>query len=157
MGRHIHLLKPFSEQLVPRNSFNDYGTIKPLTNPRLTSVTLRGNKRMDGIEYTVTYGNNQKQSFKHGGGGGTAGTALELKPGEVINKYDICAGKKHRHTRIFYLKLYTNKGQERHTGYDLGPDDCNYGEVPEAGYDPVGFFGRDGDEIDALGLIYKHR
>ncbi|KAB5589516.1 putative effector protein [Ceratobasidium theobromae] len=139
------------------HSFNDYYDIKTFTNPRLTSVTLRGDKRMDGIEYTVTYGNNQKKTYKHGGGGGTAGTALELAAGEVITQYDICAHKKDYHTRIFYLKLYTNKNQERHTGHDMGSGSCNYGEKPPGGgYDPVGFFGREGEEIDALGFIYKH-
>ncbi|POM73711.1 Hypothetical protein PHPALM_9419 [Phytophthora palmivora] len=76
---------------------------------------------------------------------------LRLGTDEYITSMEVHWGKHKRRTRIFYLNFTTSEGN-----YVAGgsmTDDKSTTTAP-MGYQLGGFFGRDGKEIDALGVIW---
>ncbi|CAE6492614.1 unnamed protein product [Rhizoctonia solani] len=124
--------------------FNDLPLL-PLS-PKLSSITLRGGNRLDGITLTLTSG----QRFTHGGTGGTA-TSLQLFSGEYITSVKLCWGKRNGHTRNFYAQATTNQENVIQAGQMT--DDCATAIAP-SNYGVVGTYGQDGKEIDQLGFLY---
>ncbi|GMF51714.1 unnamed protein product [Phytophthora fragariaefolia] len=114
----------------------------------VNSITVRGANRVDGISLTISAP--APLSFKHGGNGGTDKT-LALADGEYITSMEAHWGQHNAHTRVFYLKFTTNKGNS----VSNGKPTVEQGIVTAPdGYQLSGFFGRDGDEIDRLGVIW---
>ncbi|CUA68615.1 putative protein Mb0912 [Mycobacterium bovis AF2122/97] [Rhizoctonia solani] len=124
--------------------FNDLPSIS--VDSKLTSITLRGGNRLDGLTLTLASG----QTFTHGGSGGKA-HSLNLTSGEYIESVKLCWGQKDRHTRIFYSQAITNSGKDIQVGKVTG--NCATATAP-SGYGVVGSYGQDGDEVDQLGFIY---
>ncbi|CAE7173372.1 unnamed protein product [Rhizoctonia solani] len=93
--------------------FNDLPSIPP--SPKLSSITLRGGNRLDGLSLTLTSG----KTLTHGGWGGDP-YSLTLEPGEYITSVKLCWGKKHQHTRIFYAEATTNQGNSVQAGKSTG-------------------------------------
>ncbi|GMF22921.1 unnamed protein product [Phytophthora lilii] len=112
------------------------------------SITVRGANRVDGVSLTITAP--KPLSFKHGGNGGTDNT-LALAAGEYVTSMEAHWGQHDGHTRVFYLKFTTNKGNSVAGG---SPTDEKGVVTAPDGYQLSGFFGRDGDEIDRLGAIW---
>ncbi|CUA77094.1 putative protein Mb0912 [Mycobacterium bovis AF2122/97] [Rhizoctonia solani] len=127
--------------------FNDLPLIP--SSPKLSSITLRGANRLDGLTLALTSG----QTFAHGGSGGDS-YLLTLTSGEYITTVKLCWGKKDDSTRNFYAKATTNKGSTVQAGKTT--NDCATVTAP-SGFGVVGTFGQDGDEMDQLGFIYAQQ
>ncbi|RLN57165.1 hypothetical protein BBJ29_009894 [Phytophthora kernoviae] len=112
------------------------------------SITVRGGERIDGLKLEITAPT--PLTLAHGGSGGTDNT-LTLAAGEHVTSMDINVGQKKGRTRIFYLKFTTNLGNSVEVGGTTG--ERSSVTAPD-GYQLSGFFGRVGDEIDKLGIIW---
>lgn len=112
------------------------------------SITIRAGERVDGVALEVT--GPKAATFSHGGTGGK-GNTLTLAAGERITSMEAHWGKKSGRTRIFYLSFGTSSGNSVSGGSMT--EDKNSVTAPK-GFQLGGFFGRGGDEIDALGAIW---
>ncbi|GMF22928.1 unnamed protein product [Phytophthora lilii] len=128
------------------NEFSDQSAA--VSGQTITSLTVRGAARIDGLTLEVSAPT--KQTFTHGGTGGDPYT-LTLGPGEHITSMEAHWGQKGDHTRIFYLSFGTSAGKTVSAGTQT--DEKGSVTAPE-GYQLGGFFGRDGDEIDLLGVVW---
>ncbi|KAF2131168.1 mannose-binding lectin [Dothidotthia symphoricarpi CBS 119687] len=126
--------------------FNDMSTLSQLRGPTVSSITLRGNERLDAVELKFASG----QTLSHGGSGGTA-QILTLDAGEKLTDATLCRGEKDGQARIFYAQLRTSKSRSISAGTKTG--DCVERTAVE-GRGIVGFLGRAGNEIDKIGFIY---
>ncbi|KAF4321891.1 hypothetical protein G195_004514 [Phytophthora kernoviae 00238/432] len=112
------------------------------------SITVRAGDRVDGLTLAITAPT--AMSFSHGGSGGTDNT-LALGEYEYITSMEVHWGQKDGHTRIFYLNFVTSSGNSISGGTQT--DEKGSVTAPD-GYQLSGFFGRDGDEIDRLGVVW---
>ncbi|KAF5331007.1 hypothetical protein D9619_005246 [Psilocybe cf. subviscida] len=138
--------------------FNDVPSLlSGPTIPKLTSITIRGASRIDGVSYTVSYGSSSTSvTTTRGGSGGTAYT-LTLASGERITSVYACQGKYNNTTRVFYLKLTTSTGRTLAAGATTG--DCVTSNVPTdaasgGNWGLVAFWGRAGNGIDRIAPIW---
>ncbi|CAE6469484.1 unnamed protein product [Rhizoctonia solani] len=127
--------------------FNDLASLP--ASPKLEYLTLRGADRLDGI----ALGLSSRQNFTHGGPGGDS-YSLRMIPGDYVTSVKLCWGKKDQHTRIFYAQANTTWGYSVHAGTKT--QNCTTLTAPD-GYGVVGTYGRAGEEIDRLGLIYAQQ
>ncbi|CUA70729.1 putative protein Mb0912 [Mycobacterium bovis AF2122/97] [Rhizoctonia solani] len=127
--------------------FNDLDSLP--ASPRLATIHLRGGNRLDGLTLSLVTG----ETFTHGGPGGTR-YSLTLQPNEHVHTIELCWGERNGHMRNFYAMMTTNQKHMVQAGKSTR--DCETWVVPE-GYDVVGAYGRDGDEMDQLGFIYAQR
>ncbi|KAH9484470.1 Sphingomyelinase [Psilocybe cubensis] len=137
-------------------AFNDIPSLLSGAIPKLTSITIRGANRVDGLAYSVKYPSGSSSTASHGGTGGTANT-LSLPSGERVVKVKACSGKYNNTTRIFYLELTTNTGRTISAGKTTS--DCLTTTVPVDAGSPgswglVAFWGRDGNEVDRIAPIW---
>lgn len=79
----------------------------------LSSVTVRGAARIDAISAQAAKPSGS--NWDHGGSGGKE-YVLTLGSGEYINSMEIHWAKKGTHTRVFYLKFVSNKGNSVSAG-----------------------------------------
>ncbi|KAL4988175.1 Endonuclease/exonuclease/phosphatase [Aspergillus falconensis] len=124
--------------------FNDLASLSSTT--RLSSISIAGGNRLDSV--TLTFANGT--SITHGGTGGTAQT-LTFADGEAWTTTKLCQGKYNDHTRIFYMHVTTDQGNELAVGTETS--ECVTYEA-ESGWAVVGAWGRAGDEVDMLGVVY---
>lgn len=127
------------------NWFNNLDALSKVSNPKVASVTLRGQNRLDAISLSLASG----QTFTHGGTGGAA-SSLTLNSGETLTGATLCQGEKDGKTRIFYAQLRTSAGRSVSAGVKTGT--C-VEKTAASGSSFVGFLGRSGDEIDKLGFV----
>ncbi|KAF2036328.1 endonuclease/exonuclease/phosphatase family protein-like protein [Setomelanomma holmii] len=127
--------------------FNGLSSVSALSSATVSSVTLHGAERVDSVALTLASG----QTFTHGGTGGTA-TTLTLQTREKLTGATLCRGDKDGKTRIFYAELRTSASRSVSTG--VKTSDC-VERTAESGWAITGFLGRDGDEVDMLGLVYS--
>ncbi|RLN48684.1 hypothetical protein BBJ29_008592, partial [Phytophthora kernoviae] len=128
------------------NQFSDQAAAT--SGQTIGSITVRGNKRVDGLTLEVV--GPTAATFIHGGTGGTDNT-LKLGAGEHITSMEVHWGQRNGHTRIFFLNFGTNAGNSVAAGSQT--EEKATITAPE-GYQLGGFFGRDGDEIDLLGVVW---
>ncbi|CAI5708199.1 unnamed protein product [Hyaloperonospora brassicae] len=115
----------------------------------ISSVTLRGNKRVDQVTLRAT--SPVERTWTHGGSGGTDNTLL-LRPGEYVTSMEVHLAKKlFRRERVTYLKLSTNLGHAVATGSPT--NDVTVAEAPK-GFRLSGFFGRASTEVYTIGAIW---
>lgn len=129
------------------DSFNDLDVVSTLESPKVSSVTIRGGSRLDGVALKLSSG----QTVSHGGNGGTANT-LTLNEGETLTEATLCRGEKDRKARIFSIELKTSSGRSVSAG--VRTNDCA-SRTAGNGRQIVGFLGRSGDEVDQLGFVYS--
>ncbi|PKY04663.1 hypothetical protein P168DRAFT_267264 [Aspergillus campestris IBT 28561] len=125
--------------------FNDLASL-PTKATKPARISLRGEERVDSVGVTLSSG----ERFTHGGSGGKL-DELQLEEDEFWTQATLCQGKKNDHNRIFYLRADTTAGRTVSAGEET--DDCQSFEAAE-GWQIVGFFGQDGEEVDQLGFIY---
>ncbi|GMF50199.1 unnamed protein product [Phytophthora fragariaefolia] len=113
----------------------------------LSSVTVRGDRRVDAISVQAA------KNLDHGGSGGKE-HVLVLETGEYINSMEIHWGKKGTHTRVFYVKLGSNKGNYVSAGTKTANNAI--AKAPK-GFQLGGFYGRAAGEVDQLGTIWTRR
>ncbi|KAI9356187.1 Endonuclease/exonuclease/phosphatase [Zopfochytrium polystomum] len=113
---------------------------------KAAKIVFRGADRVDSVGLVLSTG----QILLHGGSGGTE-SSLVLAPNEYWVGTDICQAQYNGHTRVFFIKATTSAGRTVQAGKQSG--DCVSYSAP-SGYQVVGFFGRSGDEVDKVGLIY---
>ncbi|RQM13420.1 hypothetical protein KXD40_003862 [Peronospora effusa] len=130
--------KDFSD----KNLVNSGQTVK--------SIAIYAGKRLDGI--TLTNSAPKPLTFTHGGTGGER-KELQLGKDEHINSMEVHWGKKDGHTRIFYVSFLTSAGNAL-SGGSMTSDKKTV-KAPE-GFQLAGFFGKDGQEIDALGAVWAY-
>ncbi|KAL9109316.1 MAG: hypothetical protein Q9227_006071 [Pyrenula ochraceoflavens] len=128
------------------NWFNDLPTLP--SNPVARLITLRGGSRLDAVELTLSNGD----ILSHGGTGGTA-SSLSLNSGELITGGTLCTGSYNGGTRNFYASFTTSLGRSVTGGAKTNT--CYTMNAP-SGYSLVGFYGKDGNEMDLLGFIWGH-
>ncbi|KIM48599.1 hypothetical protein M413DRAFT_15009 [Hebeloma cylindrosporum] len=138
------------------NPFNDIPALLSGAIPKLSSITIRGGNRVDGISYTVQHSSGSTTTTSHGGSGGTAYTIALVANERVVETY-ACSGKYNDTTRVFYLRLTTNLGRTLAAGKTTS--DCVAVGVPsDAGmsgaWGLVAFWGRDGNEVDRVAPIW---
>lgn len=114
--------------------------------PRVTAVSLRAGSRLDQVGVTLAGG----VTLTHGGTGGTP-ASLALAEGEYVNQVTLTQGKKDGKTRIFSARLTTNLGRTLSGGTPTA-ETVTFTAPP--GGRLAGFFGRSGDEVDQLGVIW---
>jgi hypothetical protein len=114
-----------------------------------TTISMRSASRVDQVGLTLANGT----TLTHGGTGGTP-SSLTLGSGEYVNSAHLCEGQYNGDTRIFYAKFTTNLGNTLAGGTTTS--DCTTYTAP-SGWQLAGFYGRSGDEVDKLGLIYTQR
>jgi hypothetical protein len=124
--------------------YNDLSLI-PQT-PKIASITARGASRLDALSFSLADG----IVLSHGGTGGTA-SSLALAANEFVTQAQLCEGQYNGNARIFSVKMTTSAGRTVQAG--TSTNDCLVSSAP-AGWQIVGMFGRDGDEMDQLGFIY---
>ncbi|SCL15619.1 Jacalin-like lectin domain-containing protein [Micromonospora nigra] len=112
----------------------------------VTSVTLRAGSRLDAVGVGLADGTRST----HGGTGGTPAT-LTLAPDEHVTQVTLTQGQRNGRTRIFSARLTTNLGRTL-TGGTPTADAVTFTAPP--GGRLAGLFGRCGDEVDQLGVIW---
>ncbi|EUC54402.1 endonuclease/exonuclease/phosphatase family protein [Rhizoctonia solani AG-3 Rhs1AP] len=127
--------------------FNDIALIPE--SPKLLSITIRGNNRLDGLTLTLVSG----ETFTHGGSGGRA-HSLRLASDEYVQWVKLCWGRKKKRTQIFYAQAVTNKGGSVQAGKLT--NECAKTSAP-SGYGVVGSYGQAADEVNQLGFIYAEQ
>ncbi|KAG2769518.1 hypothetical protein PC116_g1524 [Phytophthora cactorum] len=128
------------------NQFSDQPLAKSAQT--ISAVIIRAGERVDGVTLEVTAPT--AETFTHGGPGGTE-NKLALEAGEHITSMEAHWGKKNGRTRIFYLNFGTSAGNSVSGGTKT---DLKGSITAPEGYQLGGFFGRDGDEIDLLGVVW---
>jgi hypothetical protein len=123
--------------------FTDVNVVPTGVKP--TSITLRGDKRIDAV--TIKIGG---KTIAHGGPGGKDRT-LTLNSGEYLKSAEIHTGKKDGKTRVFYIKFTTSSGRTVENGSQTGDKAVN---TAPAGWQISAFHGRAQTEVDALGVVY---
>ncbi|KAL4869200.1 hypothetical protein BDV12DRAFT_196629 [Aspergillus spectabilis] len=127
--------------------FNTLPTLpSPPTQAKTTKISLRGSSRLDSISLTLSTGT----TTTHGGTGGTL-VELTLAEDEYWTGTKLCQGKYNDHTRIFYMAVTTSKGVEIAVGTET--EECVEWSAEE-GWAGVGVWGRVGEEVDLLGVVY---
>ncbi|KAF1780614.1 Jacalin-like lectin domain [Phytophthora cactorum] len=129
------------------DQFSDQSSVK--SGQKVKSLTLHIGNRCHGLELQIA--EPVAASFAHGGEGGNYKT-LTLREDEYITSMEAHWGKKDDRTRIFYLSFGTNFGITVSGGTKT--DTKNSVSAP-VGYQLGGFFGRDGDEIDLIGVVWS--
>ncbi|VUD64269.1 hypothetical protein TDB9533_03279 [Thalassocella blandensis] len=113
-----------------------------------TTFTLRSGDRIDALSTRYTNG----QTIKHGGNGGSE-KSLTLEAGEVVKKLEISIGKNFWGSRrVHSLRLETSKGRVLEGGTVRSE---RYSFVAPENAEIVGFVGRGGAEVDALGVVIR--
>lgn len=115
---------------------------------RVRKVVIRSGRRVDRLSLEYSDG----AVVAHGGVGGSDHT-LSLPIDEHVNRYEVCVDKHDGSNRVFYLKLWTNKGNTVAGGSRDGS--CTSGTFE--GKHLFGFHGRSGAGIDALGFYFRAR
>ncbi|EFQ35332.1 endonuclease/Exonuclease/phosphatase [Colletotrichum graminicola] len=126
--------------------FSDLPALAGKSKPKAATLNFSGDERLDSVGLTLTDGT----AFKHGGSGGTAAT-LALDASEFWTAATLCTGQKNNRTRNFYIQATTSTGRTLQSGTQTS--DCTKYTAP-AGWQIVGFLGRDGDEVDRLAFAY---
>ncbi|KAL2868787.1 endonuclease/exonuclease/phosphatase family protein [Aspergillus lucknowensis] len=126
--------------------FNDLPTLSTAQNAKVSTISLRGAERLDGISLTLSTG----ETLSHGGTGGDL-SELVLEDDEFWTQTRLCQAKYNDHTRIFYIAITTSKGNTVAVGAET--DDCTVFEA-ESGWQAIGVYGRSGEEVDQLGAVY---
>lgn len=122
------------------DSFNFSNDMVKYNLDKPTQIKIESGSRIDGIR--VSYGSRTLQA-----GGDAHTSTLNLDDNEYITRAVIRTG-----SRVDRLELYTNKGHSIKGGKDGG----SRREInPPDGWYIAGFFGREGDEIDRIGFIFK--
>jgi endonuclease/exonuclease/phosphatase family metal-dependent hydrolase len=124
-----------------------FNFIDDISDSEIETISLRSGTRVDGI--SLSYSDNIELSC--GGAGGTV-NSLDISDGDYIKDINISIGTKSDTDRVFYIEIITNEGNVLEGGTQT---DNNESFSAPSGYYIAGFFGRDGDELDKLGVIYK--
>ena len=111
-----------------------------------TAISMRSGSRVDQVGITLANGT----TLTSGGTGGSP-SSLTLASGEYIASTYLCEGQYDGHTRVFYAQFTTNLGHVLSGGSQTS--DCVTYATP-SGWQVAGFYGRQGDENDELGLLY---
>ena len=130
-----------------RSWFNDLPSIPETStgNNKPHKISLRGDERVDAVKLTLVSG----KRYTHGGTGGSL-EELVMEDNEYWTKAKLCRGKHNGTMRNFYLAATTSARKTVAVGEMTA--DCREFDV-EDGWQIVGFYGEDGDEIDQLGFI----
>lgn len=131
-----------------RTWFNDLPSIPETSTGgnKPSRISLRGAERLDSVGLVLASG----KSYFHGGTGGQV-HELALGPDEYWTQAQLCRGRRKDRTRNFYLRATTSSNNTISAG--TATDDCQ-DFAADQGWQIVGFYGQDGDEVDQLGFIY---
>ncbi|KAI9910824.1 hypothetical protein PsorP6_010940 [Peronosclerospora sorghi] len=131
---------------------SDIEEVKPAQKVRI--VSIRAAERVDAVMLNVTLPNAQEIQFYHGGEGGEL-KSLALADDEHVTKIEYHMGLDHSKTRIFYIKLSTNKGNflEGGSTTDYKKKGEEIDEAPDR-YQLAGFQSFTLDELTMLSAIW---
>ena len=113
---------------------------------RIASIKVRSAKRVDAIQ--ITYADALGRLYtrpRRGGKGGSART-ITLAPDEYVVSISGLA-RNYKSVRIHRLDIVTNRGRKFSFGQGSGTN------FRFSGRKVIGFFGRSGNELDAIGVI----
>ncbi len=123
--------------------FNDLAALGD--RPVVTSITLRGAARVDGLKLDFADG----KTLEHGGQGGIE-ARLSLDAGDTLRRAELCTGEHEGTQRLFFAAFESDQGKRVEVGSRSA--DCLTFEAPSA-LAISGFYGRAGTEIDRLGVL----
>jgi len=109
-------------------------------------LSIRVGARVDAVSIELDDG----RVLRHGGSGGGA-RELVLDAGERLVSAELCSGQRDGRTRVFFATFATDAGRILEGG--TRTSECAAFAAPE-GFAITGFYGRSGDEVDKLGLLY---
>lgn len=118
-------------------------------NAEVSTISVRGAARVDQVGMTYSNGH----SIYKGGNGGSA-YSLQLGANEYITSVEVHKGTRNGSERIFYIEFRTNLNRT----LSVGTQTSNKMEFhAPSGWQITGLFGRSGNEVDKLGVIYMPR
>lgn len=123
---------------------SEFADVVPL-GAKVIGLQIRSGQRVDSIQVFLSTG----ATSKHGGSGGDLHD-IRFEEDEYITAVYGRYG-----ARVDQIAIRTNKGTYGPYGGTGGANPFSF-EVT-AGFQIVGFFGRSGDEVDAIGLIVRQR
>ncbi|CAI5746680.1 unnamed protein product [Peronospora destructor] len=130
-------------------AFSDMPFIK--LGQTLNAIALRGDARLTAITTQVAMRANA--TWNHGGWNG-AEAVLLLDRDEYVDKMEIHWAKRKTYTRVFFVNISSSAGNHVWAGTKTSKSTTL--TAPE-GFQLSGFFGRAGDEVDQLGVIWTRR
>ncbi|KAE8911879.1 hypothetical protein PF005_g12849 [Phytophthora fragariae] len=113
-----------------------------------SSITISAKRRVTSIVLQVA--TPAELTLSHGGSSGTDHT-LTLAEGEYVQSMEVHWARKGLSSRVFYLKLGTNKGNSVSAG--TATENNSTVTAPE-GFQLSGFFGRAEGELNQVGAIW---
>ncbi|CEG47396.1 Mannose-binding lectin [Plasmopara halstedii] len=119
---------------------------------KVKSISICHGHRVDGIVMSYVYPHGASIDRYHGRK--KKCQSFDLAPDEYITHWEAHTVKADRKTKVCYVRFTNNKGVSFEGGHNTSNENNKAGcDAPE-GYQLGGIFGREGDEIDALGPIW---
>lgn len=147
----METLSPKAGFVVSKNGYSGgCGGKEFLDNPPsgmngVDKVIIRSGRYVDSLQMVVKLDKGTYELARHGGSGG-ARSEFNLSEGEYITQISGSYGGK-----VDSILFGTNKRTSKEYGGEGGCAHYSY-EAPE-GYEIVGFYGRSGSLIDAVGIV----
>ncbi|EGZ22923.1 hypothetical protein PHYSODRAFT_487709, partial [Phytophthora sojae] len=133
------------------DKYSDLDVVMPAQ--QVKSITIRSGERVNGVGLVMTDFWRDDHTLYHGGYGGDNET-LSLSAGEHVTEIEAHWDEYRSHTRIFYIKFTTDKGNKIEGGTPV-LDSANIGkETAPDGYQLGGFVGYAGKELDMVQAIW---
>ena len=126
--------------------FNDESLLQAGT--RVARVVIRTGALVDSVEITHARPNGSLVDLPHHGGFGGGEQRLDLNIGERITQIDGRYGQ-----LVDSINIRTTQNRVLSGGGDGGVDGYVYQAPP--GFEIVGFFGRSGELMDAIGVVLR--
>ena len=123
---------------------------QPPQGAKVVGVVIRSGELLDAIQVVYRLPNGRLQPGNHHGGNGGGATTFELMLGETIIGVSGMAGGV-----VGGIRLHTNKRVSKVLGVGAHGHNIPFELSIPAGGEFVGFTGRSGDMVDAVGLRYR--
>lgn len=127
-------------------AFNDEPVLQAGT--RVARIVIRTGDLVDSVEITHIRPDDTLLTLPHHGGFGGGEQLLDLRAGERITQIDGRYGE-----FVDSINVRTNQGRVLSGGGGGGVDGYLY-QAP-TGFEIVGFFGRSGELMDAIGVVLR--
>jgi hypothetical protein len=133
------------------SGFDMYDDLPDYFDTHVYKVQVRHGERIDAIKFYWDYkGGTKTTSSEYYGGGGGSQSSFSLSDDEFIRKIEICSSDSDwDEGRVGYIKFWTTDGNK----YSYGDTAKNCNTWSYTNKHIVGLWGREGDEIDRLGII----
>lgn len=118
----------------------------------LTAIKLCSGHRVDGIGVSILSTDNTLNEPFHGSDKNCQ--TYNLAPNEHITSFEVHTARHHKKTRVSYVNFINDEGHSYEGGRMSDDEKKMSGCKAPDGYHLGGFYGRDGNEIDAIAPIW---